>query len=277
MTASSGAPDASGAVLNNAESASGGPAVELTDLTYRYAKAGEPAVNGLGLTLRPGTITGLLGRNGSGKTTLLSLIAGLRRPTSGSLTIAGRPAFDDDAAMTATAFLGGPRSLLEDVPTRRSLELWAATRPDWDAQEAARLMEVFELPLKTRPSRLSLGQRSALDAVFALACHCPVLLLDEIHLGMDVVVRRRFWDELLALYLRERPTIVVSSHQVDEIEDLLEDVVVLHRGRLVAAGGADELRAAHSSPGQGLASLTDALIDLTSGTDLADSTEGELS
>ena len=277
MTASSGAPDASGAALNNAEAASHGPAVELTGLTYRYAKAGEPAVNGLGLTLRPGTITGLLGRNGSGKTTLLSLIAGLRRPTSGSLTIAGRPAFDDDAAMTATAFLGGPRSLLEDVPTRRSLELWAATRPDWDAQEAARLMEVFELPLKTRPSRLSLGQRSALDAVFALACHCPVLLLDEIHLGMDVVVRRRFWDELLALYLRERPTIVVSSHQVDEIEDLLEDVVVLHRGRLAAVGGADELRAAHSSPGQGLASLTDALIDLTSGTDLADSTEGELS
>ena len=265
MTASSGAPDASGAVLNNAESASGGPAVELTDLTYRYAKAGEPAVNGLGLTLRPGTITGLLGRNGSGKTTLLSLIAGLRRPTSGSLTTAGRPAFDDAATMTATALLGGPRSLLEDVPTRLSLELWAATRPGWDAQEAARLMEVFELPLQTRPSRLSLGQRSALDAVFALACHCPVLLLDEIHLGMDVVVRRRFWDELLALYLRERPTVVVSSHQVDEIEDLLEDVVVLHRGRLVAAGGADELRAAHSSPGQGLASLTDALINLTEG------------
>ena len=265
MTASSGAPDASGAVLNNAESASGGPAVELTGLTYRYAKAGEPAVNGLGLTLRPGTITGLLGRNGSGKTTVLSLIAGLRRPTSGSLTIAGRPAFDDAVTMTATAFLGGPRSLLENAPTRRSLELWAATRPGWDAQEAARLMEVFELPLKTRPSRLSLGQRSALDAVFALACHCPVLLLDEIHLGMDVVVRRRFWDELLALYLRERPTVVVSSHQVDEIEDLLEDVVVLHRGRLGAAGGADELRAAHSSPGQGLASLTDALINLTEG------------
>ena len=277
MTASSGAPDASGAALNNAEAASHGPAVELTGLTYRYAKAGEPAVNGLGLTLRPGTITGLLGRNGSGKTTLLSLIAGLRRPTSGSLTTAGRPAFDDAATMTATALLGGPRSLLEDVPTRLSLELWAATRPGWDAQEAARLMEVFELPLQTRPSRLSLGQRSALDAVFALACHCPVLLLDEIHLGMDVVVRRRFWDELLALYLRERPTVVVSSHQVDEIEDLLEDVVVLHHGRLAAAGTADELRAAHSSPGQGLASLTDALIDLTSGTDLADSTEGELS
>ena len=144
-------------------------------------------------------------------------------------------------------------------------------------------MEVFEVPLRTRPSRLSLGQRSALEAVVALACHCPVLLLDEIHLGMDVVVRRRFWDELLALYLRERPTVVVSSHQVDEIEDLLEDVVVLHHGRLVAAGTADELRAAHSRPGRGLASLADALIDLTSGTalasgtDLADSTEGELS
>lgn len=112
---------------------------------------------------------------------------------------------------------------------------------------------------------MSLGQRSALDAVLALACHCPVLLLDEIHLGMDVVVRRRFWDELLATYLRERPTVVISSHQVDEIEDLLEDVVVLHRGRLVAAGTADELRTAHSRPGQGLASLSETLIDITEG------------
>ena len=105
----------------------------------------------------------------------------------------------------------------------------------------------------------------ALDAVLALACHCPVLLLDEIHLGMDVVVRRRFWDELLATYLRERPTVVISSHQVDEIEDLLEDVVVLHRGRLAATGTADELRAAHSRPGQGLASLSETLIDITEG------------
>ena len=276
MTAPSDTPDAPDAVP-------GGPAIEANDLTYLYTKRDEPALAGLTLTLRPGTITGLLGRNGSGKTTLLSLAAGLRRPTAGSLAVAGRPAFDDDATMTAAALLGGPRCLIEDVPIRRSLELWAATRPGWDAQEAARLMDRFEVPLRTRPSRLSLGQRSALEAVVALACHCPVLLLDEIHLGMDVVVRRRFWDELLALYLRERPTVVVSSHQVDEIEDLLEDVVVLHHGRLAAAGTADELRAAHSRPGRGLASLADALIDLTSGTalasgaDLADSTEGELS
>jgi ABC transporter related protein len=80
---------------------------------------------------------------------------------------------------------------------------------------------------------------------------------------MDAVIRRRFWDELLDLYLRERPTIVISSHQVDEIEDLLEDVIVLHRGHLVASGSADDLRAAHSRPGQGLASLTDTFIDIT--------------
>ena len=247
------------------ETAPGGPALDVTDLGYRYARGGGPALTGLTLTLRPGTVTGLLGRNGSGKTTLLSLVSGVRRPTSGTLTVAGRPAFDDATTMAATAHLGGPRTLIEDSPVRRSLDLWAATRPGWDAQEAARLMDRFEVPLRTRPSRMSLGQRSALDAVLALACHCPVLLLDEIHLGMDVVVRRRFWDELLATYLRERPTVVISSHQVDEIEDLLEDIVVLHRGRLAAAGTADELRAAHSRPGQGLASLSETLIDITEG------------
>lgn len=251
------------------DAAPGGPAIDMTDLGYRYARGREPALTELTLTLRPGTITGLLGRNGSGKTTLLSLISGLRRPTHGALAVAGRSAFDDNATMTATAHLGGPRSLIEDSPVRRSLELWAATRPGWDAQEAARLMDRFEVPLRTRPSRMSLGQRSALDAVLALACHCPVLLLDEVHLGMDVVVRRRFWDELLAMYLRERPTVVIASHQVDEIEDLLEDVVVLHHGRLAATGTADELRAAHSRPGQGLASLSETLIDIT------DITEGD--
>ena len=246
----------------------GGPVVELSGLAYRYASSGkgengEPALGGVTLTLRGGAIAGVLGRNGSGKTTLLSLIAGLRRPTSGDLMVAGRPVFDDGVTMSAVALLGGPRSLIEDAPIRRSLGLWAMTRPGWNAQEAVRLMDRFEIPLRTRPSRLSLGQRSALDAVVALACHCPVLLLDEIHLGMDAVIRRRFWDELLDLYLRERPTIVISSHQVDEIEDLLEDVIVLHRGHLVASGSADDLRAAHSRPGQGLASLTDTFIDIT--------------
>ena len=82
MTAPSDTPDAPDVVP-------GGPAIEANDLTYRYAKRDEPALAGLTLTLRPGTITGLLGRNGSGKTTLLSLAAGLRRPTAGRLTVAG--------------------------------------------------------------------------------------------------------------------------------------------------------------------------------------------
>ena len=162
MTAPSDTPDAPDVVP-------GGPAIEANDLTYRYAKRDEPALAGLTLTLRPGAIIGLLGRNGSGKTTLLSLAAGLRRPTAGRLTVAGRPAFDDATTARAVACLGGPRCLIEDVPIRRSLELWAVIRLGWDAQEAARLMEVFEVPLRTRPSRLSLGQRSALETVVALA------------------------------------------------------------------------------------------------------------
>ena len=144
------------------------------------------------------------------------------------------------------------------------MALWEATRPHWNRQDAEQYLDLFEVSVKSVPARLSQGQRSALDAVFALACHCPVLLLDEIQLGMDAVVRRTFWNALLDLYVRDRPTIIISSHEVDDIEDLVEDVVVLQQGGLVAAASADELRATATAPDAPLASLTDALVDITS-------------
>lgn len=222
-------------------------------------------------TFRPGTITGLLGRNGSGKSTILSLAAGLRRPSAGTVTCEGAAVLENARAVRDIALLGSARSLIEDERIETSMRLWATTRPGWDQAEADRLMEVFKVPRRGKPEKLLLGQRSALDAVFALACHCPVLLLDEIHLGMDAVVRRRFWDELLAAYVRENTTVVVSSHHVEEIEELLEDVVILDRGRVIAAGTADDLRDAHSPADagpralrHGRVSLTDVLVAVTS-------------
>ena len=179
------------------------------------------------------------------------------------MTTSGMDSIDSSAARSSICLLGTRRSLLERSQIKDSLALWEASRPGWSRQDAERYLTLFEIPATTRPSRLSFGQRSALDAVFALACHCPVLLLDEIQLGMDAVVRRIFWEALLDLYVRERPTIIISSHEVDDIEDLVEDVVVLQHGTMSAAASADELRAAATAPNAPLASLTDALVDMT--------------
>lgn len=236
--------------------------IAFSGVGYRH-RWGNWALHDITHTFRPGTITGLLGRNGSGKSTLLDLAAGMRRPTRGSVSISRLDAVEDPLARSSICLLGTRRGLLERAQVKDSLALWEATRPRWNRQDAEHYLDLFEVPVKRAPARLSQGQRSALDAVFALACHCPILLLDEIQLGMDAVVRRMFWKALLDLYVLERPTIVISSHEVDDIEDLVEDVVVLQQGGLIAAASADELRAAATAPDAPLASLTDALVEMT--------------
>lgn len=253
-----------------------GPTLPLQDVGYAYgplARRRNPRhwpLHDVSLTLRPGVITGLLGRNGVGKSTLLDVAAGLRRATRGTVTLTDvdaeaqptgttQPVWDAAAARAAVCLLGTRRALPASVAVSTSIRLWEATRPLWSTPDAHRYLRLFDVDAQARPARLSQGQRSAVDAAFALASHCPVLLLDEVHLGMDAVVRRRFWDALLEQYAAERPTIVIASHEVGEIADLLEDVVVLAGGTVAGHGGADALREACTPDGGPLADLTDVL------------------
>lgn len=173
------------------------------------------------------------------------------------------PARAPRCSHTAVTLLGTRRCLVENQSLEASFRIWELTRPLWMTHEAKRYLRLFEVDPDAVPARLSQGQRSAVNAAFALASHSPVLLLDEVHLGMDAVVRRRFWDTLLQMYSYEHPTIVIASHEVGEIENLVEDVVVLGRGeggnRVLAHGSADELRQAATPPGAPLADLTDVL------------------
>ncbi|HLS49745.1 MAG TPA: hypothetical protein VK024_07095, partial [Actinomycetaceae bacterium] len=123
-----------------------------------------------------------------------------------------------------------------------TLELVAAARPTWDDGYARALLDAFELDPATRPRKLSRGQRSALGAVIGLASRAPVTMFDEVHLGMDAPSRRRFYEELLSDYVDHPRTIVISSHLIAEIEQLFERVVILHRGRVLLAEEAEELR-----------------------------------
>lgn len=241
-----------------------GPTLTTRGLGYRHRRrlpgsAHAWELHDVDLTLRSGTVTGLLGRNGAGKSTLLDLLAGLRRPRTGEVLLDGEPVWDGPGPRAAVTLLGTRRALLENNRLTDSVELWRTTRPLWSSTDLARYLDSFEVNVDCVPRRLSQGQRSAVDAAFALASHSPVLLLDEVHLGMDAVVRRRFWDALLEQYVAERATIVIAAHEVAEIEDLLEDVVVLADGTVTAAGSADDLRAACTPPGAPLADLTDVL------------------
>lgn len=236
--------------------------VEVDAVTHHFR--GTKALADVSLTVRPGTITGLVGRNGAGKTTLLSLVAALRPLQAGTVRVGGRDVWEDPAVTSRVCLVRDTGGVLEDQKIRHTFKIQRALRPHWDEEYAARLLQQFGVPLRRTPEQLSRGQRSTLSAVIALASRAEVTLLDEVYLGMDAVARRAFYDELMADYLEHPRTIVLSSHLLDEVEDLLEDVVVLDRGRVVAAGEADTVRQQHST-GDRLASLTDVLVAVSTG------------
>ncbi|ACZ32322.1 ABC transporter related protein [Xylanimonas cellulosilytica DSM 15894] len=224
-------------------------AATLSGDVLRLGNRGPGGVNALdsaSLTLRPGVITGILGRNGAGKTTLLQLLAGYVRPTSGSVVVGPQGQEEDpwENPWTAsgTQLVRESGDLMTDERVSANLWHYAAVRPDWDADLAGRLLDLFEIDTRRKPTALSRGKRSALGATIGLASRAPLTIFDEVYLGMDAPTRYAFYDEILADYAAHPRTILLSSHLVEEVERLFEDVVVLHRGRVLLAEPAEIMR-----------------------------------
>jgi len=218
-----------------------GLGIETHDLTVRYGDT--VAVDSLDLTLAPGKIYGLLGRNGSGKTSLLAVLSAFRQATSGTVRIGGEDPFENAAIMSQIAFVRDKVDAQDTDRVSCILDLAATLRPNWDADYAARLVERFDLPMRKRLNGLSRGMKSALSVTLGLAARAPLTIFDEAYLGLDAPSRYAFYEEVLNDYLAHPRTIVLSTHLIEEVGSLFEEVVVLHRGRLVAHEETETLRA----------------------------------
>lgn len=214
--------------------------VTVRGLTVQYGRT--VALDGVDLDIRADTITGLLGRNGSGKTTLASVVAPFRRPTAGAVLVGGEDPWENEEIAPHVLLVRESGDLLDDERISANLQFVAGARPYFDRDVAERLLDTFELDLRATPRKLSRGKRSALGITLAIAARAPLTILDEVHLGLDAPSRYAFYDALLADYVEHPRTVILSSHLIDEVERLLEDVVVLHRGRVLLATGADSLR-----------------------------------
>ncbi|GGU41604.1 ATP-binding cassette domain-containing protein [Lentzea flava] len=214
--------------------------VDVQGLTVRYGDV--TAIDDMSFSLSGNKIYGLLGRNGSGKTSLMSALAGYRRPI-GSVRLDGEPVFENAAAMGKVCLVRHSADAADKGDkVSYVLEYGAAWRDTWDNAYALDLVELFKIPLKTKVGELSLGQRSALGVVIALASRSPLTMLDESHLGMDTPTRYAFYDALLNDFMAHPRTIIISTHLIEELASLLEEVVIIDNGRLVLQEEADVLR-----------------------------------
>jgi ABC-2 type transport system ATP-binding protein len=220
--------------------------IEADRLTLRYSDV--TALDEVSFTLTGGKIYGLLGRNGSGKTSLLSLLAGYRRPSGGTVTVGGRPVFENaDVTSRLCLIRGAGDATAAGLKVKDLLTYAGYLRESWDADYAAELADLFSLPLNKTQGGLSHGKRSALGIVIGLASRTPVTMFDETYLGLDAPSRYKFYDALLAEAMAHPRTMIVSTHLIEEVSSLFEDVLILDEGRLLLHEDAESLRGAGSA------------------------------
>ncbi|MBM9468857.1 ABC transporter ATP-binding protein [Nakamurella leprariae] len=215
------------------------PVIEVEHLSRRYRDT--TALDDVSLTVQPDTITGLLGRNGAGKSTLMKVLTGQELASAGSVRVFGQSPLEHDSVLRRVVFIKEGQ-VYPDISVRRALEAASWCCPGWDHDLARELVADFDLPLRRPIKKLSRGMHSAVGIIIGLAARAELTFFDEPYLGLDAVARHVFYDRLLADYAEHPRTVVLSTHLIDEVANLLEQVVVIDRGRIVLSGAADELR-----------------------------------
>jgi ABC-2 type transport system ATP-binding protein len=215
------------------------PTVSLSGLTRRYRD--QLALDDISLDIEDAAITGLLGRNGAGKTTLMRIVAAQEFATAGRVRVLGASPVENDAILRRIVLVREDQ-VFPDVKVRDALRLASWFYPNWSAELAATLVAESELPATRSVGALSRGMRTALGNVIGLAARAEVTLFDEPYAGLDSEARQSFNDRLLADYTEHPRTVVLSTHLIDEVADLLERVVLLDHGRIMLAAAADEIR-----------------------------------
>ena len=214
--------------------------VEVSRLTKRFGSF--TAVDDVSFTIEEHGIYGLLGRNGAGKTTIMQLLTGQDFATSGTIRVFGSNPVENAGVLEQISFIKESQKYPEDFQVKHVFKSAPWFFANWDAEFAARLIEEFRLPLKRRIKKLSRGQLSAVGVIVGLASRAPLTFFDEPYLGLDAVARQLFYDRLLEDYAEHPRTVVLSTHLIDEVSDLLEHVIVIDEGQIIIDAPADELR-----------------------------------
>ncbi|TPW70652.1 ABC transporter ATP-binding protein [Schumannella sp. 10F1B-5-1] len=200
------------------------------------------AVDDVSIEFEQNRIHGLLGRNGAGKTTLMSLLTGQEFASAGTIEVFGQSPVENADVLSHVSFIRESQRYPEDFQVRHVLATAPRFLPHWDQEFADRLVEEFRLPVKRRIKKLSRGQLSAVGVIVGLAGRAPLTFFDEPYLGLDAVARQLFYDRLLEDYSEHPRTIVLSTHLIDEVANLLEHVVVIDDGRIIVDEDAETLR-----------------------------------
>jgi ABC-2 type transport system ATP-binding protein len=199
----------------------------------RKAFGTKVALDGVNLRVEEGRILGLIGPNGAGKTTALNAILGLT-PYQGELRVLGRdPWTERDRLMCDVCFIADVAVLPRWIRVSQALEYVAGVHPRFDRAKAEGFLAKTDIRRNSKVSELSKGMVTQLHLALVMAIDAKLLVLDEPTLGLDILYRKQFYDSLLNDYFDRNRTIVVTTHQVEDVQHVLTDLMFINRGRIV--------------------------------------------
>jgi ABC-2 type transport system ATP-binding protein len=219
-------------------------AVEITGLSRRFGS--KLALAQVSLEVKPGRVFGLVGANGAGKTTLIKHLLGRLKAETGSVRVFGfDPVADPVAVLSRTGYLSENRDLPAWMRVDELLRYTAAFYPKWDMAYAEELRHQFGLDPRAKIKTLSRGENAKAGLLIALAYRPELLLLDEPSSGLDPVVRRDILEAIIRTVADEGRTVFFSSHLLEEVERVADDIAMMFNGRVVLAGALDLVKENH--------------------------------
>jgi ABC-2 type transport system ATP-binding protein len=218
-------------MTDNAPAGAAAPIVTARGLKKRFGK--REILHGLDFDIPPGRVYGLVGHNGAGKTTTLNAMLGLT-PYQGSIRVLGLEPFAHRARlMRDVAFISDVASLPRFFYVGDLLHMLTGIHPSFSRERAQKFLEGTDVRPNHKVGNLSKGMLAQLHLAIVMAIEARLLVLDEPTLGLDITFRKRFYQRLLEDYMNEARTLLITTHQVDEIEQLLSDIMFMRDGALI--------------------------------------------
>ncbi|WP_026573608.1 ABC transporter ATP-binding protein [Bacillus sp. UNC438CL73TsuS30] len=201
------------------------------------------AIDQVNLSIQKGSIYGLIGSNGAGKTTLIKLLAGIYRQESGRITVEGQPVFENISLKQKVFYIPDQPYFLSHYTTKQMARFYKNIYPTWSEERFYKLAELFEVNLSKKIHTFSKGWQRQIAFILALSSNPEILILDEPMDGLDPVVRKKVKNLLINDVAEREMTILISSHNLREIEDICDHIGIIHKGKLIIQKELDDLKA----------------------------------
>ena len=200
------------------------------------------ALDDLNMTVPTGSVYGLVGPNGAGKSTIIRHLTGIYRQDAGEILVDGAPVFENPGVKSRIAYIPDDIFYYANASIREMMDFYRSIYPHFDAERFKKLADVFGLDPKRQMRRLSKGMQKQAAFWIAVSLRPEILILDEPVDGLDPVMRRQIWSIIMADVAENGTTVLVSSHNLRELEDVCDSVGIMNKGKIMIERSLDELQ-----------------------------------